>query len=183
MKIKITIATLAGMILLLSFTINEFKLGYPNYFPEPAYDFSKNPLNSATIELGRYLFFDRRLSVNNTRSCATCHNPQFAFTDGYKRSLGVYADYGMTSMKKVTDQPLVTYSAPLTSAALANSVLATSNAGFVRSFATGIQFKLDFGKKKPKIIKPEMVDGDKDGITDSLDLCPCKAGCTASCAV
>ena len=44
------------------------------------------------VQLGRYLFFDRRLSVNNTRSCATCHNPQFAFTDGYKRSLGVYAD-------------------------------------------------------------------------------------------
>jgi cytochrome c peroxidase len=43
-------------------------------------------------ELGRYLFYDRRLSVNNTRSCATCHNPAFAFTDGYKRSLGVYAD-------------------------------------------------------------------------------------------
>jgi cytochrome c peroxidase len=48
--------------------------------------------DSAKIELGRYLFFDRRLSVNNTRSCGTCHNPQFAFTDGYKRSLGVYAD-------------------------------------------------------------------------------------------
>ena len=48
--------------------------------------------DSTKIELGRYLFFDRRLSVNNTRSCATCHNPQFAFTDGYKRSLGVYAD-------------------------------------------------------------------------------------------
>ncbi len=48
--------------------------------------------DSVKIELGRYLFFDRRLSVNNTRSCATCHNPQFAFTDGYKRSLGVYAD-------------------------------------------------------------------------------------------
>ena len=44
------------------------------------------------IKLGRYLFFDRRLSVNNTRSCGTCHNPQFAFTDGYKRSLGAYAD-------------------------------------------------------------------------------------------
>ena len=48
--------------------------------------------DSAKIQLGRFLFFDRRLSVNNTRSCATCHNPQFAFTDGYKRSLGVYAD-------------------------------------------------------------------------------------------
>jgi cytochrome c peroxidase len=45
-----------------------------------------------TIQLGRYLFYDRRLSVNNTRSCGTCHNPQFAFTDGYKRSLGVFAD-------------------------------------------------------------------------------------------
>jgi cytochrome c peroxidase len=48
--------------------------------------------DSVKIELGRFLFFDRRLSVNNTRSCATCHNPQFAFTDGYKRSLGVFAD-------------------------------------------------------------------------------------------
>jgi cytochrome c peroxidase len=47
--------------------------------------------NKLTI-LGRYLFFDRRLSINNTRSCATCHNPQFAFTDGYKRSLGAFAD-------------------------------------------------------------------------------------------
>jgi cytochrome c peroxidase len=46
----------------------------------------------SNIKLGRYLFYDRRLSVNNTRSCGTCHNPQFAFTDGYKRSLGVFAD-------------------------------------------------------------------------------------------
>lgn len=44
------------------------------------------------ILLGRYLFYDRRLSINNTKSCATCHNPQFAFTDGYKRSLGAFAD-------------------------------------------------------------------------------------------
>ncbi len=48
--------------------------------------------NKPTTNLGRYLFFDRRLSINNTRSCGTCHNPQFAFTDGYKRSLGAFAD-------------------------------------------------------------------------------------------
>lgn len=48
--------------------------------------------NQPTTNLGRYLFFDRRLSINNTRSCGTCHNPQFAFTDGYKRSLGAFAD-------------------------------------------------------------------------------------------
>jgi cytochrome c peroxidase len=44
------------------------------------------------IKLGRYLFFDRRLSINNTRSCGTCHNPDFGFTDGYKRSVGAFAD-------------------------------------------------------------------------------------------
>lgn len=44
------------------------------------------------IELGRRLFFDRRLSVNFVKSCGTCHNPKFAFTDGYKRSIGAFAD-------------------------------------------------------------------------------------------
>jgi cytochrome c peroxidase len=53
---------------------------------------SSQSTNQAITKLGRHLFFDRRLSINNTRSCATCHNPQFAFTDGYKRSLGAFAD-------------------------------------------------------------------------------------------
>ena len=48
--------------------------------------------NQPSTTLGQFLFFDRRLSINNTRSCGTCHNPQFAFTDGYKRSLGAFAD-------------------------------------------------------------------------------------------
>ena len=47
---------------------------------------------NALIELGRYLFYDRRLSVNNTKACGTCHNPTFAFTDGYKKSIGAYGD-------------------------------------------------------------------------------------------
>lgn len=52
----------------------------------------KESVTEEQVKLGRYLFFDRRLSINNTRSCGTCHNPEFAFTDGYKRSLGAYAD-------------------------------------------------------------------------------------------
>lgn len=43
-------------------------------------------------ELGRYLFYDTRISWNQSKSCGTCHNPNFSFTDGYKRSLGIYAD-------------------------------------------------------------------------------------------
>ncbi len=52
----------------------------------------KETINQDKITLGRYLFYDRRLSINNTKSCGTCHNPAFAFTDGYKRSLGAFAD-------------------------------------------------------------------------------------------
>lgn len=43
-------------------------------------------LNAERQELGHYLFFDTRLSLNNTKSCASCHNPAFAFSDGYRTS-------------------------------------------------------------------------------------------------
>lgn len=41
---------------------------------------SDNPLTAAKIELGRKLFFDRRLSLNDTFSCAMCHIPEQGFT-------------------------------------------------------------------------------------------------------
>ena len=44
-------------------------------------------LSLAREELGHQLFFDTRLSFNNTKSCASCHNPAFAFSDGYRRSI------------------------------------------------------------------------------------------------
>lgn len=51
-----------------------------------------NPFTKEKAELGRYLFYDRRLSVNNTKACASCHAPQFSFTDGYTRSIGALGD-------------------------------------------------------------------------------------------
>lgn len=47
------------------------------------------------VALGKRLFFDTRLSANGTKSCATCHAPQFGFTDGYRRSSGIEADETM----------------------------------------------------------------------------------------
>lgn len=47
-----------------------------------------NQTGAAKIELGRYLFYDTRLSYNGTKSCSSCHDPQFAFTDGYRTSSG-----------------------------------------------------------------------------------------------
>jgi cytochrome c peroxidase len=36
-----------------------------------------NPLTTAKVKLGKMLYFDPRLSVDGTISCATCHNPNF----------------------------------------------------------------------------------------------------------
>lgn len=46
-----------------------------------------NPQTAKKIELGKKLFFDRRLSGDGTMSCATCHIPDMAFTDGQEISL------------------------------------------------------------------------------------------------
>ena len=45
------------------------------------------PQTPEKIELGKKLFFDRRLSGDGTMSCATCHMPEHAFTDGQDISL------------------------------------------------------------------------------------------------
>ena len=53
-----------------------------------------NPLTVEGVTLGRRLFNDTRLSRNNAQSCATCHEPSKAFTDGRARSVGVDGDRG-----------------------------------------------------------------------------------------
>jgi cytochrome c peroxidase len=50
---------------------------------------SDNPPTAQSIALGRKLFFDVRLSGDDTVSCATCHNPQLSFTDGLAGSKGI----------------------------------------------------------------------------------------------
>ncbi len=46
-----------------------------------------NPQTPEKIALGKQLFFDRRLSGDGTMSCATCHDPEQAFTDGLEISM------------------------------------------------------------------------------------------------
>jgi cytochrome c peroxidase len=48
-----------------------------------------NPLTEEAVALGRRLFYDRRLSGDNTVSCSTCHLQRRAFTDGRSTSVGV----------------------------------------------------------------------------------------------
>lgn len=57
-------------------TIKKPPLGLPAV-PIPA----NNPISTAKINLGRELFYDRRLSLNHTFSCAVCHIPEQGFTN------------------------------------------------------------------------------------------------------
>lgn len=64
-----------------------FDWGLPPGFPAPVVP-PDNPMSAAKVELGRHLFYDTRMSVNGTQSCATCHRRELAFTDGLARSKG-----------------------------------------------------------------------------------------------
>jgi cytochrome c peroxidase len=59
----------------------------PPGFPEPVVP-KDNPLTVERIELGRHLFYDKRLSANNTQSCGSCHQQAFAFSEARITSLG-----------------------------------------------------------------------------------------------
>lgn len=53
-----------------------------------------NRPTAQTVALGRRLYYDTALSVDNTVSCATCHSPQFGFCDGRPVSNGVRGQKG-----------------------------------------------------------------------------------------
>ena len=66
---------------------SAYQLALPKGFPKPRIPID-NPLTADKVRLGRYLFYDKRMSVNGTTSCATCHRQELAFTDGRARAVG-----------------------------------------------------------------------------------------------
>src|SRR5215471_18566153 len=63
-----------------------------------------NPYSADKVELGRVLYFDRRLSADDTVSCASCHAPQYGFTDGAPVSTGIRAQKGGRSAPTVINR-------------------------------------------------------------------------------
>ena len=61
--------------------------GLEREFP-PINLMANNPLTAEKVELGRLLFFDPVLSEENDISCATCHHPDYGFSDGLPQSIG-----------------------------------------------------------------------------------------------
>lgn len=63
----------------------------PDGFPAPVHTFQDNPLSEEGFELGRKLFYDERLSIDNEHPCSSCHEQNAAFgTFQHDRSHGVF---------------------------------------------------------------------------------------------
>ena len=71
-------------------SVLEFKLPQIQGLEDPnTFVPAENPMTAKKIELGRLLFFDKRLSKNDTIACASCHLPAKGFTDGMPVSTGI----------------------------------------------------------------------------------------------
>jgi cytochrome c peroxidase len=68
-------------------------------------------MSQAKVALGRYLFYDKRFSVNGTQSCSTCHRQELAFTDGRAMSIGATGESHSRSAMSLVN---VSYAAALT---------------------------------------------------------------------
>lgn len=88
----------------------EYPFAVPEGFPKPLVPAS-NPLTREKAELGRHLFYDVRLSGNQTQSCGSCHLQELAFTDGRGLAVG---STGQTHPRNSMSLVNVAYAATLT---------------------------------------------------------------------
>ncbi len=65
----------------------DYHWNLPPGLPAPLVP-SDNPMSAAKVDLGRHLFYDKRLSLNQEQACAGCHEQSRAFTDGRARAVG-----------------------------------------------------------------------------------------------
>jgi len=95
--------------------VRPFAWNVPENFPIPRVP-ADNPMSWEKIELGRFLFFDPRLSGNETQSCASCHDQALAFTDALPRGVGSTGEVhprGSMSLGNVAYASTLTWANPL----------------------------------------------------------------------
>jgi cytochrome c peroxidase len=75
------------------------QVSFPTVLTE--YVISPATLTPARVALGQKLFFESRLSGDGTVACATCHDPDRAFTDGRTVSVGIHGRVGQRNAPTV----------------------------------------------------------------------------------
>ena len=106
----VTVAALAA-----SAIESSYQWRLPAWAPKPLVP-QDNPMSQAKVELGRVLFYDKRLSVNGSFSCATCHQQARAFTDGLAVAIGATGDKHPRNSMSLTNaayNPALTWADPL----------------------------------------------------------------------
>ena len=73
------------------FTPFQFQMSATFPIPDLPRD---NPLLVERVELGKKLFFDKRIAINDQQSCADCHAPDKAFSDGRRTARGAEGEFG-----------------------------------------------------------------------------------------
>jgi len=79
-----------------SYAPTAYTFDVPDYMPRPIVP-ADNPMTEEGVALGRMLFFDPILSADSSLSCAGCHDPALAFTDGKAVSRGILGLEGTRS--------------------------------------------------------------------------------------
>jgi len=74
-----------------NYTTTPYDINLPSNFP-PLEVPEDNQLTQEGVLLGRHLFWEKKLSGDNTMSCADCHSPQYAFSEPYPFSVGINGD-------------------------------------------------------------------------------------------
>jgi cytochrome c peroxidase len=81
-----------------------YQFQQPESFPATTYNFTNNPITPEGFELGRALFYDVRLSSDNTISCGSCHVHEVSFADPVHRfSVGVANQSGTRNAPPLTN--------------------------------------------------------------------------------
>jgi cytochrome c peroxidase len=111
-------AVLAGAglswVLLSGSASDVYHWNLPSWVPLPVVPVD-NPMSTAKVELGRHLFYDKRLSADQTQACASCHLQEKAFTDGLAVATGITGQKGSRgamALVNVAYLPTLTWANP-----------------------------------------------------------------------
>ncbi len=92
-----------------------FRWDLPDWAPRPPVP-DDNPMSAEKVELGRFLFYDTRLSATGEIACATCHLQERAFADGRTTPIGATGERhprNAMSLANVGYAPVLTWANPL----------------------------------------------------------------------
>ena len=111
---------------------------------------SDNPVTKGKVELGKQLFFDRRLSADNSIACVDCHDPKSGWADPRVASIGIQHQKGTRNSPPVSNAAYLHF---LFWDGRANSLEEQATKPITNPIEMGVESLDDL------VVKLEMIDG------------------------